>query len=84
MSAHSAAPGELATLQAGRDINGSAATLPHPLAASDLPGTLIERLARADITDFEQWRALGRRRRLIWGVTARMVDQVDAAARAAP
>jgi len=50
----------------------------HPLPHT-LPAAVLERPASESIRTIEQWRALGRRRRSIFGVTAAMVRQIDQA-----
>ena len=54
----------------------------HELPA-ELPQTLLERLRAEGIATLEAWVALGRRRRLIFGVTRAAVTQLDALAKAA-
>ena len=54
----------------------------HVLPA-DLPQTLLERLRSEGVATLEAWVALGRRRRLIFGVTRAAVTQLDALAKAA-
>jgi hypothetical protein len=54
----------------------------HTLPA-DLPQTLLERLRAEGVATLEAWVALGRRRRLIFGVTRASVTQLDALAKAA-
>jgi hypothetical protein len=50
-----------------------------------VPPALAGRLTGEGITSFEQWRKLSRRqRRSIFGITARMVAELDALARGAP
>jgi hypothetical protein len=48
----------------------------------ELPAAVLQRLAAEGITTVAQWRALGRRRREIFGLTARMVARVEAAMKA--
>jgi hypothetical protein len=52
----------------------------HALPA-DLPHALIERLRAEGVATLEEWVALGRRRRQIFGITRAVVDQLDALAR---
>jgi hypothetical protein len=56
-------------------------------AKQPIPTTVAEsarqRLAREGITTVSHWRALGAKRRQIFGVTARMVREIDAAVKAA-
>ncbi len=54
----------------------------HALPA-DLPHPLLERLRAEGVATLEAWVALGRRRRLIFGVTRTAVAQIDALAKAA-
>jgi hypothetical protein len=54
----------------------------HALPA-DLPIPLIERLRAEGVATLEEWVALGRRRRQIFGVTRTVVAQLDALAKAA-
>jgi hypothetical protein len=54
----------------------------HALPA-DLPHALIERLRAEGVATLEEWVALGRRRRQIFGITRAVVDQLDALAKAA-
>jgi hypothetical protein len=54
----------------------------HALPA-DLPMSLIERLRAEGVATLEEWVALGRRRRQIFGVTRAVVAQLDALAKAA-
>jgi len=54
----------------------------HALPA-DLPHALLERLRAEGVATLEEWVALGRRRRQIFGITRAVVDQLDALARTA-
>jgi len=54
----------------------------HALPA-DLPMPMIERLRAEGVATLEEWVALGRRRRQIFGVTRAAVAQLDALAKAA-
>ena len=54
----------------------------HALPA-DLPMPMIERLRAEGVATLEEWVALGRRRRQIFGVTRAVVAQLDALAKAA-
>ena len=54
----------------------------HALPA-DLPHSLLERLRAEGVATLEEWVALGRRRRQIFGVTRAAVEQLDALAKAA-
>ena len=56
---------------------------PIPTDFSELPQALRDRLAGEGIFDFDSWRALGRRRRQIFGVTAAMCRELDRLARGA-
>jgi hypothetical protein len=67
-------------------------TVPQPRAARQendaplvdaVPATLVARLSQHGVHSIKDWRALGRKRRLIWGVTRRMVAELDALARGA-
>jgi hypothetical protein len=58
------------------------AGMSHALPA-DLPIPLIERLRAEGVATLEEWVALGRRRRQIFGVTRAVVAQLDALAKAA-
>lgn len=80
MRAHGAAPGEFAALQAGRVITGNAANL----SQLKLAPHIAERLAAEGVHSLKDWRALGRRRLAIWGVTRRIVAELDALARRRP
>ena len=53
------------------------------LAQRGLPASILERLAAEGVRDLADWRALGRRRFELWGITSRMVRELDAAARKA-
>lgn len=48
---------------------------------SDVPPLLRDRLSRNGINSVTDWRALGRKRHLVFGVTSKMVRQLDALAR---
>jgi hypothetical protein len=58
-------------------IDGNASTVAQSWAG--LPPVIGQRLHAAGITTCEQWRALGAKRRMIWGITRSMVEQIDAA-----
>lgn len=47
---------------------------------SALPLHLVQRLQAEGVTTLDDWRALGRRRLSIWGVTRRTVAELDALA----
>ena len=49
----------------------------------ELPLPLLERLRAEGVATLEAWVALGRRRRLIFGVTSAAVAQLDTFAKAA-
>ena len=49
----------------------------------DLPPAIVARLADEGVTTLEAWRALGRRRHRIFGITAVMVARIDKALAAA-
>jgi len=53
----------------------------HALPA-ELPHSLLERLRAEGVATLEEWVALGRRRRQIFGVTRAVVEQLDALAKA--
>jgi hypothetical protein len=57
--------------------------LPSPELA-ELPPAILERLAAEGVTTFEQWLALGSKRRAIFGITRATVRHLDALARGAP
>ena len=48
---------------------------------TDLPSRLIELLRARGVATLEEWAALGRRRREIFGVTRATVAQLDALAK---
>ena len=50
---------------------------------AELPLRLVELLRSEGVVSLEEWVALGRRRRLIFGVTRSVVAQLDAFAKAA-
>jgi len=54
----------------------------HALPA-ELPDSLLERLRAEGVATLEEWVALGRRRRQIFGITRAVVEQLDALAKAA-
>ena len=56
----------------------------QPQSATDLnalPPAIADRLAREGVTTLQHWRALGRKRHLIFGVTPRTIAQLDELAR---
>ena len=53
-------------------------TDPLPLP-SELPATVLQRLGDQGVTTCDQWQALGRRRHGIFGITRRMIAEIDAA-----
>lgn len=61
-------------------VNTDARNIP----ADRIPARIIERLADAGVYSLDDWRHLGRRRREIFGVTPRWIEQLDALARRAP
>jgi hypothetical protein len=71
----SAAPGS--PLELTRDPGGSPTPLP-----SDISPTLAQRLRAEGISTCQDWVALKGRRRLIFGVSAAAVRQIDEAVRA--
>jgi hypothetical protein len=46
-----------------------------------LSAAILERLAAEGVRTLEQWRALGRRRHELFGVTRRVAEQLDALAK---
>lgn len=58
-------------------VNTDARNIP----ADRIPARIMERLANAGVHSLEDWRRLGRRRREIFGVTTRWVEQLDELAR---
>ena len=50
---------------------------------ADLPPRLIDVLRAEGVSTLEAWKALGRRRRQIFGVTRAAVEQLDALAKSA-
>ena len=50
---------------------------------ADLPPRLIDLLRAEGVSTLEAWKALGRRRRQIFGVTRAAVEQLDALAKTA-
>jgi len=48
---------------------------------ADIPARVLATLAYAGIRSPEEWRTAGKRRKLIFGVTAAMAKRLDAAAR---
>ena len=55
----------------------------HPLPSDQLSPAVFNRLAAEGIRTLEAWRALGRRRHKIFGVTRRVAEQLDVLAKAA-
>jgi hypothetical protein len=53
----------------------------RPARLAALPPHLIERLAAEGVHSLTDWRALGRRRHQVWGITRRMAAELDALAR---
>lgn len=47
------------------------------IAQVGLPISIVERLAAVGVTTFEDWSALGRRRRQIFGITTATAKQID-------
>jgi hypothetical protein len=70
-----AAPEAVAASERGLRSTGSTEHTP----LRELPAALLQRLAAHGITTCEAWRAIGAKRRMIWGVTRRASEQVDAA-----
>jgi hypothetical protein len=66
-----------ATSGDGETGAGSARSLPRRVAWADLPPAIATRLAAEGVTSLADWRALGRRRLQIFGVTRAMVAQLD-------
>jgi len=80
MRAHGAASeGSLAATSDRRINNGGRASISLP----ELPPHVLEALEAEGVTDLTAWRALGRRRFRLFGVTRRTVEQLDRAAREA-
>ena len=77
MRAQSAAPGEAVTATPGSSGKDSG-------NAASIPPTIASRLAAYGIVNLEQWRALGRKRLELFGVTRTMCAQLDALAKVAP
>jgi hypothetical protein len=62
-----------------------AVLLPQPPPELDsLPPTLVTRLAAEGVHSLEDWRALGRKRLQLFGITKRVIKQLDALARGTP
>ena len=81
MIAHGAAPGAVAAPGSVLSKSGNERTI----AWGALPGAIFARLAAEGVTTAHDWRRLSRqRRRSIFGVTAKMVAELDALARGAP
>jgi hypothetical protein len=82
VSVHNAATPEGSASGRGglsRDADGSSERS-SAIITSTLPAYIVQRLAGADITTFNQWRELGASRRLIFGITKASVKLIDAAA----
>ncbi len=65
---------DLRTAGSSRDSLAAAGSL-------SLPDSIVERLRAEGINSLADWVALGRRRLAIFGVTRRMVTELDALAR---
>jgi hypothetical protein len=50
----------------------------------EIPPPILERLLAEGVHDFHQWRALGRKRFRIFGVTTAMARRIDELARETP
>jgi hypothetical protein len=59
---------------AARKLQAEALPLP-----ADLPAAVLQRVAAHGVTTCDQWQALGRRRHRLFGITRRMVAEIDAA-----
>jgi len=79
VSAHAPRPGARDP-EAAADSTGNANSLAH----TALPPAILARLAAEGVETLEQWRALGRRRRQLWGITAARVAEIDELARGTP
>lgn len=70
----------------GRDLraagsSGDTLAGERSISRVGLPPHIAERLAAEGVHSLEDWCALGRRRLTIWGVTRRIVTELDALAR---
>jgi hypothetical protein len=54
---------------------------PHSLSDLGLPGSIVQRLRAESIIALSDWRSRGRKRLQIFGVTRRMVAELDALVR---
>lgn len=54
------------------------------IADTGLPAHVVARLEGESVTTLDEWRALGRRRYSIFGITRRVAGQPDALARGRP
>jgi hypothetical protein len=80
VTTHGAAPeGHLAATSGGRINTGNAASIALP----NLPLHVLHLLHEEGVRDLHDWRRLGRRRLRIFGITSKVVAQIDAAAREA-
>jgi hypothetical protein len=76
-----AAPGELAgKLRGDATLTGDACSL----SRTEIPVHILARLAAEGVSTLAEWRALGRRRYEIWGITRKTVAQIDQLARTQP
>lgn len=78
MSAHDAAPGVVGSDPGSGLSTGSATSIPP----DRVPERVLRRLADVGVHSLTDWKALGRRRFEIFGVTARWVSELDELARA--
>jgi hypothetical protein len=77
MHAKSAAPGS-------REPGAAGSSAGDPRSIHALAPHILERLAAEGVCTLADWRALGRRRFQLWGVTRAMAAQIDEIARGAP
>ena len=77
MRAQGAAPEVFAGPRGGLTTAGNTASI----SQLGLPELVIARLEREGVRDLHDWRRLGRKRHAIFGITSRMVREIDAAAR---
>jgi hypothetical protein len=81
-----AAPGAVGSSSgSGLSASGDAAILPPRRRAVQAPGDtlpdhILDRLDAEGIRSLDDWRALGRRRFRIWGITRSMARKLDALA----
>lgn len=74
MHAQNAAPERcLAADSRDGELNGNRKSIP----ADRIPARVIERLALEGVHDLADWRALGQKRHLIFGITPSVTKQLD-------